>query len=131
MSENKKPSEKLINSIKNWVFFDDKIRKLKDEMKDLSQEKKNFEEIVLDELSKMEEDVISITDGKLRKTVIKTQSALKKENIQKTIFEFTKDEQKTFDIIEKIRISREVKEKVNLKRTKDKDTFIKNPAKEI
>ena len=28
-------------------------------------------------------------------------------------------------------ISREVKEKVNLKRTKDKDTFIKNPAKEI
>lgn len=131
MSENKKPSEKLINSIKNWVFFDDKIRKLKDEMKDLSQEKKNFEEIVLDELSKMEEDVISITDGKLRKTVIKTQSALKKENIQKTIFEFTKDEQKTFDIIEKIMISREVKEKVNLKRTKDKDTFIKNPAKEI
>ena len=79
----------------------------------------------------MEEDVISITDGKLRKTVIKTQSALKKENIQKTIFEFTKDEQKTFDIIEKIMISREVKEKVNLKRTKDKDTFIKNPAKEI
>ena len=35
MSENKKPSEKLINSIKNWVFFDDKIRKLMNKLKPL------------------------------------------------------------------------------------------------
>ena len=41
MSENnKKPSEKLITSIKHWVQLDDKVRKLKDEMKELNDEKK-------------------------------------------------------------------------------------------
>jgi hypothetical protein len=103
MSENeKKPSDKLINSIKNWVQLDDKIRKLKDEIKELNNDKKEYEDIVLGELEKMDEQVINISDGKLRRSITKTQTPLKKEEIQKTIFEFTKDEQKTFDMIEKI-----------------------------
>ena len=94
-------------------------------MKDLNDEKKEHEEIVLNELSKMEEQVINISDGKLRRNVTKTQTPLKKEDIQKTIFEFTKDEQKTFDMIEKIMASRQVSEKVKLIRTKNKDSVIK------
>ena len=83
MSESvKKPSEKLIISIKHWVQLDDKVRKLKDEMKDLNDEKKEYEETVLNELSKMEEQVINISDGKLRRNVTKTQTPLKKEDIQ-------------------------------------------------
>lgn len=133
MSENnsKKPSDKLISSIKHWVQLDDKVRKLKDEMKELNDEKKDHEEIVLTELSKMEEQVINISDGKLRRTVTKTQAPLKKENIQKTVFEFTKDEQKTFDIIDKIMTSRETSEKVNLKRVKNRESIIKKVDKEI
>ena len=121
MSENeKKPSDKLINSIKNWVQLDDKIRKLKDEIKELNNDKKEYEDIVLGELEKMDEQVINISDGKLRRSITKTQTPLKKEEIQKTIFEFTKDEQKTFDMIEKIMTSRQIKEKINLKRIKNK-----------
>ena len=132
MSEsNKKPSEKLITSIKHWVQIDDKIRKLKNELKELNDEKKTHEEIVLVELSNMDEQVINISDGKLRKNVTKTQSALKKDEIQKTIFEFTKDEQKTFNIIEKIMATRRVTEKVNLKRVKNRESVIKIVDKEI
>ena len=72
MSEsNKIPSDKLITSIKHWVQIDDKIRKLKNELKELNDEKKNHEEIVLAELSNMDEQVINISDGKLRKNVTK------------------------------------------------------------
>ncbi len=131
MSDNKKPSDKLISSIKQWVQLDDKARKLKEEIKDLNDEKKAHEELVLEELSKMEEQVISISDGKLRRNVTKTQAPLKKDTIQKTIFEFTKDEKKTFDMIEKIMASREVTEKVNLKRIKNRESVIKKFDKEI
>lgn len=132
MSEsNKKPSEKLITSIKHWVQLDDKVRKLKDEMKDLNEEKKEHEEIVLEELAKMEEQAINISDGKLRRNVTKTTTPLKKEDIQKTIFEFTKDEQKTFDMIDKIMASRQTTEKVKLVRTKNRESVIKKADKEI
>jgi len=132
MSEsNKIPSDKLITSIKHWVQIDDKIRKIKNELKELNDEKKNHEEIVLAELSNMDEQVINISDGKLRKNVTKTQSALKKDEIQKTIFDFTKDEQKTFNIIEKIMATRRVTEKVNLKRVKNRESVIKKVDKEI
>jgi len=127
---NKKPSEKLIISIKHWVHLDDKMKKLKDEIKELNNEKKDHEEVVLDELSKMEEQVINISNGKLRRNVTKTQTPLKKEEIQKTIFEFTKDEQKTYDMIEKIMSSRQVKEKINLKRIINRESVIKKPDKE-
>jgi hypothetical protein len=131
MSENnKKPSEKLVISIKHWVHLDDKIKKLKDEIKEINNEKKEHEEVVLDELSKMEEQVINISNGKLRRNVTKMQTPLKKEEIQKTIFEFTKDEQKTFDMIEKIMSSRQVKEKVNLKRIINRESVIKKSDKE-
>jgi hypothetical protein len=130
MSDNKKPSEQLINSIKHWVHLDDKIRKLKEEIKNINEEKKEHEEIVLNELSKMEEQIIAISDGKLRRNVTKNQGPIKKENIQKTIFEFTKDEEKTYDMIQKIMSSRTVTEKVNLKRIKNRESVIKKPDKE-
>lgn len=123
--ENKIPSEKLINSIKKWVQIDDDILKIKNAMKELNNEKKEYENIVLSELDNMEEKVINISDGKLKKNINKVQGPLKKENIHKTIFEFTKDEQKTFNLIEKIMASRQTKEKICLKRIKNRESVIK------
>jgi hypothetical protein len=100
------------------------MKKYKDELKILTSQKQEFEKLVLDELDKMDEKVISISDGKIRKNVSKTQKPLKKEDIQKTIFEFTKDEKKTFDIIEQMEKTRQTVEKINLKRTKNKESVI-------
>jgi hypothetical protein len=113
-------SAEFINSIKKWVGLDDDIKKLRNKMKEFTNEKKDLEITILNELDKMEEKVIEITDGKLRKNVSKTQAPLKKEHIAKTIQEFTKDEQKTHDIIDYMMNSRQIVEKVNLKRTKNK-----------
>jgi hypothetical protein len=139
-SEDKKEvSNKFVSAIKNWVTIDDKIRKineetkkLREEIKTLNGQKEQYEKIVLDELDKMEEKVIAISDGKIRKSVTKSQKPLKKEDIQKTIFEFTKDEKKTFDMVEQMMKTRPTVEKVNLKRTKNRESVIKkNNDKEI
>lgn len=122
-SETKKKeiSQKFVNSIKNWVTIDDKIKKLREEIKELTTEKKQYEEAVISELDKMEEKVISITDGKLHKSVSKTQEPLKKDIIQKSILNFIKDETKTKELMENMMNSRKVVEKVNLKRTKNRE----------
>jgi hypothetical protein len=130
--EKKQVSNKFINSIKHWVAIDDKMRKLKDELKNLGNEKKEYEKSVIEELDKMDEKVISISDGKIRKNVTKTQTPLKKEHIQKTIFDFTKDEVKTFELLDVMMKSRQTVEKVNLKRIKNRESVIKkNTDKEI
>ena len=121
MAEDKEISQKFVNSIKNWVNIDDKIKKLREEIKELNNEKKIYEEIVLTELDKMEEKVISITDGKLQKNVSKTQEPLKKETIQKSIFDFIKDETKTKELMTNMMNSRKIVEKVNLKRIKNRE----------
>lgn len=125
MSEDQSVSQKFIESIKAWVAIDDRMLKLKEELKKLNSEKKEYEVKVLAELDKMDQKVISISDGKLKKNVTKTQAPLKKDTIQQTLFALTKDEKKTYDIIEQMMKSRPVVEKVNLKRTKNNDSFIK------
>ena len=123
-NENHEPqkaiSKELINSIKKWVALDDDIKKIRENLKVLTNDKKSIEDIILFELDKIEEKVIEITDGKLRKNVSKTQVPLKKEHISKTINEFTKDEQKTHEIIDYMMKSRQSVERINLKRTKNR-----------
>lgn len=124
MSEDKQktPTKEFIESIKVWVSIDDKIKKLKDEIKNLTTEKKEYETEILQGLDKLEESAISITDGKLKKNVSKTQTPLKKELIHKSIFEFLKDEKKTLDIIDSMNKSRQFVERVNLKRVKNRES---------
>ena len=115
--EDKQVSKQFINSIKNWVAIDDKMKKLKEELKMLTNEKKEYEKVVLQELDKLDEKVIDITDGKLRKNVSKTQVPLKKDHIEKTLQEFTKDQLKTNEIIKQMLETRQYVERINLKRT--------------
>jgi hypothetical protein len=137
--EKKEVSNQFVNAIKNWVTIDDKIRKINEEVKKIREEiktlngqKEQYEKIVITELDKMEEKVIAISDGKIRKSVSKSQKPLKKEDIQKTIFQFTKDEKKTFEMIDEMMKTRQVVEKINLKRTKNNESVIKkNTDKEI
>jgi hypothetical protein len=118
--QEKEASKKLKLSIKGWIDLDDKIFKLKEEMKILAGEKKELEKVVLEELDKIDEKVIAVSDGKLLKNISKTKSPLKKEHIHKTLLHLTKDEKKTSDIINEMMKSRQEVEKVNLKRIKNK-----------
>ena len=122
MAEENQITEKFVNSIKKWVELDDKMRKIKENLKELSNQKKDFEVVILEEFEKLDTPVIAITDGKLRRNISKTQTPIKKDLIQKALLEYLKDETKTKEIIENMMKSRPVIERINLKRTKNKET---------
>jgi septal ring factor EnvC (AmiA/AmiB activator) len=122
MSDEKKVPSKFIENVKNWVLLDDKINQLKNEIKNLTTEKKENEIEILEGLDKLEENTISIKDGKIKKNILKSQGPIKKELIHKSIFDLIKDEQKTQDILTKINNSRPIVNKINLKRVKNKNT---------
>jgi hypothetical protein len=121
MSEENQITEKFVNSIKKWVDLDDKMRKLKEDLKELTNQKKDFEVVILEEFEKLDTPVVAITDGKLRRNISKTQTPIKKDLIQKALLDHLKDEIKTKEIIDNMMKSRPVIERINLKRTKNRE----------
>ena len=120
-SEEKPPvviSEEFIATVKKYLEIDDNIKNIRDKIKELTNLKKKNEIYILDYLSSINEYIIDVPDGKLRKNVSKTQSPLKKDTIHKTLLEITGDNNKAIEITDKIINSRPIIERVTLKRTK-------------
>ena len=114
----KQISEEFKQKIVRWVKLDDDLRKIRETTKEINDEKKQSEEYILAYLDNIGEKEIGINDGKLTKHVSKSQEPLKKENIQKALFDIVKDESKSGIMADHILKSRQTKEKVSLKRIK-------------
>jgi hypothetical protein len=108
------------NKIVRWVKLDDDLRKIRETVKEINDEKKQSEEYILSYLDNIGQAEIAIDDGKLTKQVSKSQAPLKKENIQKALNDIVKDDNKASMMAEHILKSRETKEKISLKRVKDR-----------
>jgi hypothetical protein len=119
-TEKKKVSPEFIKSVKEYLSIDDKLRDIKEKTKVLNTDKKLKEEFILNYLQSIDEKVIDVADGKLRRNISKTQAPLKKETIQKALTDIIGDALKATDITDKIIKSRPIIEKVSLKRTKNK-----------
>jgi hypothetical protein len=121
--ENKKMvSPEFVNSVKKYLEVDDKLKEYRDMIKKLTTDKKEKEEYILNYLQSIEESVIDVRDGKLRRNISKTQAPLKKELIQKTLTEIVGDAIKAQSITDQMMKSRPIVERVTLKRTKNKIT---------
>lgn len=118
--EKKEVSKEFTNKVVQWVKYDNELRQLRAKSKEITTEKKELEEWILNYLEEIGEKSISIGDGNLRRNVSKTKAPLKKESIYSTIKNLTKDEQKALDITKKIFEDRPLTERVNLKRTKNR-----------
>lgn len=105
----------------SWVSIDDQVRKLSEKMRDLKNEKKQFEEYILAFMEKYEEDTITLHNGLLKRNVSQAKGALKEDIIQDAIKEITKDADKAYEMTKFIMEQRPVSEKVNLKRSIKKD----------
>tara|TARA_A100001015_G_scaffold320773_1_gene448436 strand:+ start:1489 stop:1878 length:390 start_codon:yes stop_codon:yes gene_type:complete len=103
-----------------WVEIDDTIRELRVKTKEMTQEKKNYEEFILNFLETVDEKSVGIVDGKLTRSVSQCKAPLKKENIHKALVEITGDNNKALQMTEHIIKSRGTTERVNLKRTKNR-----------
>jgi hypothetical protein len=108
------------NKIVRWVKLDDDLRKIRETVKEINDEKKQSEEYILSYLDNIGQSEIAIDDGKLTKQVSKSQAPLKKENIQKALFDITKDDSKASMMADYILKSRETKEKVSIRRVKER-----------
>ena len=89
-------------------------------------EKKEREQFILDYLSTIDENVIDVRDGKLRKNVSKTQAPFKKETIQQALAEITGDINKATAMTEHIIKSRPIVQRITLKRTKNRGGEVEN-----
>jgi hypothetical protein len=116
-SPKNKISEEFKQKIVSWVKLDDDLKKIRETVKEINDEKKQNEEYILAYMENMEEKEIGITGGKISRHVSKLPEPLKKENIQKALTEVIKDEKKARVLTDHIINSRKTKEKISLKRT--------------
>jgi hypothetical protein len=114
----KQITEEFIEVVKNWVKLDDEIRDYTSKIKDLKNERKEFEDFILEYMEGINENVIEITGGKLRRNKSQTKTPLKEESIQTALFEITKDNVKSMEMTKHIMENRASVERVNLKRTR-------------
>ena len=118
--EKKKVSAEFVQSVKKYLEVDDKLREIKEKTKTLNTEKKQKEEFILNYLQTIDEKVVDVSDGKLRRNISKTQGPLKKETIQKALTEIVGDALKATAMTDQIIKSRPTVERVTLKRTKNR-----------
>jgi hypothetical protein len=118
--EKKTVSPEFVNIVKKYLEIDDKLKENRETIKKLTSDKKDKEDFILNYLQSIEESVIDVRDGKLRRNISKTQAPLKKDQIHKTLTEIVGDSIKAQAMTDQIIKSRPIVERVTLKRTKNK-----------
>ena len=113
-------TEEFVEVVKSWVKLDDEIKKKNEDIKDLKTEKKEYEIFILEYMDKINESVINISDGKLRRNKSSTKPPLKQEFIQNALLDITKDSVKAMEITKYILDNRPTTERINLKRTRNR-----------
>ena len=116
VNENSFPEIKEI--VIKWLKLDDTIKNLLINIKDLKDEKKQYEEYILSYMTQVKGDIINTSKGNLRRYVSQTKTSIKQEHILSTIQEMTSDEEKARNLTDLILKKREVKERIYLKRNK-------------
>jgi hypothetical protein len=119
-SEKKKVSAEFVQSVKRYLEVDDKLKEIREKTKSLNTEKKQREEFILNYLQTVDENIIDVPDGKLRRNVSKTQAPLKKEIIHKALSELIGDSNKAMSMTDQIIKSRPTVERITLKRTRNR-----------
>jgi len=119
-NEKKTVTPEFVNTVKKYVDVDDKIKHLKEDIKLLNNIKKESEEYILEYLEKIEENVIDIADGKLKRNISKSKMPLKKDFIEKALLDLVGDNNQAVKMTEHIIKCRPEKESIKLTRTKNK-----------
>lgn len=122
--ENQEKQEKVSREfeemIRRWVKIDDEIRDKNAELREMKEDKKQYEEYILHCIEQINKDMtINIDNGNgvIRRSVTQSRGPLKKDIIQSVLLDVTKDQNQAIKLTEVIYNSRPVKEKINLKRS--------------
>ena len=110
--------EDLKEMIINWLALDDKVKEISNTVKDMNNEKKQFEAYILDYMTKLNKATIDTTSGKLVKDEKKTKKSLKEEMVATALTEITGDKHKAAEFTTIIFDKRPDVESIKLKRIK-------------
>jgi predicted CopG family antitoxin len=109
--------EDFVGMVIQWVKLDDKIRGLAQEMKEMKEEKKQYEEFILEFMNRENQDVLNISSGgTLRKSVSRSKGGIKEDHISTVLMKFTNDQHEASKITHAIMSDRPQTERVYLKR---------------
>ena len=116
MAEEDPVIDDLKEMIVNWLSLDDKIKEISVAVKDLNNEKKQFESYILDYMTKLNRPAIDTTSGKLVKNDTKTKKALKEDMVITALTEIIGDKLKAAEFTKIIFDKRPEVENTRLKR---------------
>ena len=77
--------ENLVNIIKEWIEIDDKLKEIKNSMKDLKDKKKILTQSLLEIMKQNEIDCFDINSGRIVYCKSKTKAGLNKKNLLETL----------------------------------------------
>lgn len=110
--------EDLVNIIKEWIEIDDKLKEIKNSMKDLKDKKKHLTTGLLEIMKQNEIDCFDINSGKIVYCKNKTRASLNKKNLLETLEKYF-DGREDIDVIavrDFLFENREIKVQENIKR---------------
>jgi hypothetical protein len=119
ISQEDKAKAEIKEMIKSWEEADNEISELNKKLKELKDEKKQFENFIIDYMEENHNIEIASPGGKIKKAVSKSKAGFNEKIIITGLTEITKgDETKAKDITKIISQKREMKEKTYLKKAK-------------
>ena len=108
-------NDDLKDMILNWMTLDDKIRELNEQLKELKDEKKQYENYIIDNLQDYDNTVIITTKGNITKSTKSSKGSITPEIIQETLTTLLKDNHTASFYVSKIHEKRPIKQLINLK----------------
>ena len=112
-----KVSKEFQENVLKFVKLDDLVRKKQQELSELKEQRKPCEQYILKYLDKIDQNMIEISDGKLRKNKSETKAALSQDIIKASIAEKVKDPQIVEEILKAMEDKRPLSTHINIKRT--------------
>lgn len=112
-----KVSKEFQENVLKFVKLDDLVRKKQQELSELKEQRKPCEQYILKYLDKVDQNMIEISDGKLRKNKSETKAALSQDIIKASIAEKVKDPQIVEEILKTMEDKRPLSTHINIKRT--------------
>ena len=116
--------EHLVNNIKEWIHYDNEIKKLKKEVKIRKEKQKKLTDDIVKVMKAKEIDCFDLNDGKLIYSQSKTKQTINKQHIMNCLEKYFKengDENMITDLTNFILENREIKVKETIRRKIEKN----------
>ena len=116
--------EHLVNNNKDWIHYDNEIKKLKKEVKIRKEKQKKLTDDIVKVMKAKEIDCFDLNDGKLIYSQSKTKQTINKQHIMNCLEKYFKengDENMITDLTNFILENREIKVKETIRRKIEKN----------